>query len=575
MPEAVRLVVWDLDETFWQGTLTEGGIAYQRHAHDIVIELARRGIISSICSKNDFDPVRSILQEQGLWDYFILPSISWEPKGPRMAQLVEAVQLRAPTILFIDDNPLNLQEALHFVPGLQIADETLIETMLDDPRFRGKDDRALTRLAQYKLLEQRQAEQAKSGGDTRDFLRASGIRVRVLHELDEHIDRIVELINRTNQLNFTKLRLPDELAPAREAVRALLGDFRMQSGLVSVRDRYGDHGLTGFYTVNTISKRMVHFCFSCRTQNMGVERWLYEKLGRPALRVQGEVTTDLFATDTPDWIVWSRDGEDDAASGAGAGLGRVLVRGGCDLQTLAHYLGMAAESVHGEYHFHRFGKAIRVDHSACLRLALDGIEAEVMRALEPIAYRREDFATVLTTEAAFETYVFSFQSDAVQALYRHRKLGFAVPFGVAQMRNSLDLARVDRALLDKRLPDPNARRALDALLADYEHIGLIGEAAFKANLGSLLGATAPGARIFIVLGNERFLDQGGTERVHEHQARINRWIGEVAARSDRDVHPLSLAGHIHDPSDMIDVNHYVPKVYHRLSEAIIAAAARS
>jgi hypothetical protein len=231
--------------------------------------------------------------------------------------------------------------------------------------------------------------------------------------------------------------------------------------------------------------------------------------------------------------------------------------------------------VHGEYHFHRFGKAIRVDHSACLRLALDGIDTAMMQALEPVAYRREDFATALTTDAAFETYVFSFQSDAVQALYRHRKLGFAVPFGVAQMRNSLDLARVDRAQLDKRLPDPNARRALDALLAEYEHIGLIGEAAFKANLERLLDATAPGARIFIVLGNERFIDKDGTERVHDQHQRINRWIGEVAAHAARDVRPLSAAAHIHDPSDIIDVNHYVPKVYHRLSEAIVAAAHRS
>jgi predicted enzyme involved in methoxymalonyl-ACP biosynthesis len=27
MTEPVRLVIWDLDETFWHGTLTEGGIS--------------------------------------------------------------------------------------------------------------------------------------------------------------------------------------------------------------------------------------------------------------------------------------------------------------------------------------------------------------------------------------------------------------------------------------------------------------------------------------------------------------------------------------------------------------------
>jgi predicted enzyme involved in methoxymalonyl-ACP biosynthesis len=74
--EPVRLVVWDLDETFWRGTLSEGGIRdYVSEHHDTVIELARRGIISSICSKNDHAAVETILREHGLWDYFILPSI--------------------------------------------------------------------------------------------------------------------------------------------------------------------------------------------------------------------------------------------------------------------------------------------------------------------------------------------------------------------------------------------------------------------------------------------------------------------------------------------------------------------
>jgi predicted enzyme involved in methoxymalonyl-ACP biosynthesis len=68
MSEAVRLVVWDLDETFWQGTLTEGGIAYNDETHNIVMELARRGIMSTICSKNDFESVKKILVEKGIWD---------------------------------------------------------------------------------------------------------------------------------------------------------------------------------------------------------------------------------------------------------------------------------------------------------------------------------------------------------------------------------------------------------------------------------------------------------------------------------------------------------------------------
>jgi hypothetical protein len=44
MAEPVRLVVWDLDETFWKGSVSEGGMReYVKAHHDTVIELARRG----------------------------------------------------------------------------------------------------------------------------------------------------------------------------------------------------------------------------------------------------------------------------------------------------------------------------------------------------------------------------------------------------------------------------------------------------------------------------------------------------------------------------------------------------
>ena len=53
--------------------LTEGGVKLREDTRNIVIELSRRGIVNSICSKNDFDIVRNILVGDGVWDYFVLP----------------------------------------------------------------------------------------------------------------------------------------------------------------------------------------------------------------------------------------------------------------------------------------------------------------------------------------------------------------------------------------------------------------------------------------------------------------------------------------------------------------------
>lgn len=315
MTEAVRLVIWDLDETFWKGTITEGGVQEDSHFGHIVEALAKRGIISSICSKNDFDRAREVLERMGVWQYFVFPSINWEPKGARIAHIVEQVQLRAPTILFIDDNPMNLEEAKFVVPGLQVADETIIPTMLDNPLFAGKDDPSMKRLADYRLLETKSEAQEAIGGDTHAFLRDSRIRVELEYDIEKHIDRVIELINRTNQLNFTKIRLPDDQEAARAEVRAMTEGYDCHTGLVRVRDRFGDYGYVGFFLQRKGAgyNSLQHFCFSCRTLGMSVETWIYRQLGRPELTVQGEVISDIFDESNPcDWISYYQEGQDDA-----------------------------------------------------------------------------------------------------------------------------------------------------------------------------------------------------------------------------------------------------------------------
>lgn len=157
MSEPVRLVIWDLDETFWKGTLSEGGIELVPRHGELIRTLARRGIISSICSRNDHDAVAQILSDAGIWDYMVMPSVNWEAKGPRLQSLMESFQLRPASALFIDDNHLNREEARHFLPDLQVSDPSIVPVIATLSQFAGKDDPDLTRLRQYKLLERRKA----------------------------------------------------------------------------------------------------------------------------------------------------------------------------------------------------------------------------------------------------------------------------------------------------------------------------------------------------------------------------------------------------------------------------------
>ena len=196
---------------------------------------------------------------------------------------------------------------------------------MTDPGFVGKPDLELTRLKQYKLLEMKQAEIMKAAGDNFQFLRQSKIAVEIIYDIEDHLDRAVELVNRTNQLNFTKRRLSDDKDIAAKELLAEIAPFHCKAGLVSVKDKYGDYGLCGFFLVSGLAAwgqpNLQHFAFSCRTLGMGVEQWVYQLLGRPRVEIVGEVLSDL--TTDVDWINAAADGDGEEASGARFGEVRI------------------------------------------------------------------------------------------------------------------------------------------------------------------------------------------------------------------------------------------------------------
>src|SRR6185437_437344 len=159
----VKLVIWDLDDTFWHGTLTEEGIAAIPRNRDIVIALSQRGIVNSICSKNDAEMAKARLVEQDIWDYFVFPSISFNPKGKAVAEMIEGAGLRVENVLFLDDNRMNLEEVKFFNPGIMTAHpEEVLENLLEHPHCAGKPDPELVRLKQYRFLQHKIAERNAS-----------------------------------------------------------------------------------------------------------------------------------------------------------------------------------------------------------------------------------------------------------------------------------------------------------------------------------------------------------------------------------------------------------------------------
>jgi FkbH-like protein len=334
LPATVKLVIWDLDDTFWSGTLAEGAITPLPANSQIVKTLAERGIISSICSKNDHQAAQAALTELGIWDYFVFPKIEFGPKGQNIADIIETAGLRAENVLFIDDNILNLEEARHLSPGLMTADpQAILPILLDLPQLAGKDDRGLTRLRQYKTLQIKAADRAAASLGNEAFLRGCGITVDIDYDIESQFDRIIELANRTNQLNYTKQRL--ETPEAVESFRAQLATYGVTAGLIRVADKYGDYGIVGFFALRREAgiNRLLHLVFSCRTMNMGIEQYIYQRLGRPDIDIVPPVANPIETFPKVNWITESAAGG--PKLGAATSSKKLLLIGACELLQLA------------------------------------------------------------------------------------------------------------------------------------------------------------------------------------------------------------------------------------------------
>ena len=533
MTERVRLLIWDLDDTFWRGALTEGGIAFIEAHKQIVVELARRGVVSSICSKNEIESVKAVLVAHGVWDYFVLPSVAWEPKGPRIRDLVETIGLRAPTVMFLDDNPTNLEEALSFCPGLQTRGPEFIAEILDDPLFAGKDDRGLTRLAQYKALELRRGEQRAAAGDPVQFLRDSEIEARVETDIEPHIDRFIELINRTNQLNFTKQRLPEDPEAARAKVRELYDKYQMQVGLVAVKDRYGDHGFCGAYVHNSEGRRLEHFAFSCRILGLGVERWLYQKLGRPRIEVKGEVLADLSDPAPVDWV--RHGGAGRAAQSEAPRIGRITARGSCEIGAVVHYFQYNSDDAVGEYHIFRDGGVFRIGHSVFLYHGARGLTPHRREAARALGYVESDFASRLFDPAVYDErghlVILGFSADAAYPLYRHRASGLIVPYTAhAPGWGERDVTLIPEAEEPERYP-AWARAAMRAMRSEWDYLGLTKPSDFEALLRFAVGEIPAGAQIRLLafFARDYVNSDGLPRRPPAHYVAYNEAMRRVAA----------------------------------------------
>ena len=122
----IKLVVWDMDNTFWQGKLGEGDVILPMSNVELVKNMAEHGVASSIFTKNDREAVMNELENAGIARLFSSNDIGTDIGMKDMTAKLEKLGISPENTLYIDDDSSVFAEARAAVAGLKLATPDII-----------------------------------------------------------------------------------------------------------------------------------------------------------------------------------------------------------------------------------------------------------------------------------------------------------------------------------------------------------------------------------------------------------------------------------------------------------------
>jgi FkbH-like protein len=265
----IKCLVWDLDNTLWDGALLEGDAGVLRpHVRAIVDLLDARGILQSVASRSDSVLASQRLRELGIDDMFVYPQISWNAKSDAIAHVAKALNFGLDAIAFVDDQEFERAEVAHAHPSVLCLDPAGLAGALADPEFNPRFVTAESRRRRHLYRSQiaREDSEREFTGTSEEFLATLAMTFSIRPASRDDLQRAEELTIRTNQLNSTGQTYSyDELD-------ALLASPDHLVLVTELDDRFGSYGTIGLALVElgTPCWHLRLLLMSCRTMSRGV-----------------------------------------------------------------------------------------------------------------------------------------------------------------------------------------------------------------------------------------------------------------------------------------------------------------
>ena len=293
-----KCIALDLDNTLWGGIIGEDGLqgiqlgddfpgkAYRDFQQTLVC-LKKKGVLLAVASKNNPEDVYEVFDKHDAMilsrkDFAAL-EIHWDSKVESIRRVAKKLNIGLDSIIFVDDSAKEIGEISERLPDVtcvvvpeELAElsDLFAETDFFDFAEITDEDRRRTEMmaADSARLEIQEAMSEE------EFRKSLNLKIEVFAAQKQHLARVTQLINKTNQFNLTTVRRTqdevEELVGSKDAL--VLG--------MDIKDKYGDYGLVGVTILTKKAKSCVidTLLMSCRVLGRGAEETLIAKLAEAA-----------------------------------------------------------------------------------------------------------------------------------------------------------------------------------------------------------------------------------------------------------------------------------------------------
>ncbi|MFT4144620.1 MAG: HAD-IIIC family phosphatase [Mobilitalea sp.] len=292
-----KVLVLDLDNTIWGGIIGEDGVngielgisqkgAIYKDTQTKIKQLKETGVLLAIASKNNLEDVQAVFNENSQMvlklDDFVAIYVNWEPKSENIKCMIKNLNLGIDSFVFLDDNIVEQEEVKLELPEVSVVNfpkeitklPRLIEEIYDEYFWVWKttyEDEFKTDM--YHANKKREIEM--KGAPTMDeFLLSLSIKINIAACNFELIDRVVQLINKTNQFNTCNMRLN------KTEVIDYMNSKDKQIVVTNVSDKYGDMGLIAVLLLSFKDNIVFidNFLMSCRVMSRKIEDDIINKI---------------------------------------------------------------------------------------------------------------------------------------------------------------------------------------------------------------------------------------------------------------------------------------------------------